>query len=35
MVTQKGANTSVVGITGNFDAAQSGVKAMFNNKELA
>lgn len=35
MVTQKGANTSVVGITGNFDDAQSGVKAMFNNKELA
>ncbi len=35
MVTQKGANTSVIGITGNFDDAQSGVKAMFNNKELA
>lgn len=35
MVTQKGNNTSVVGITGNFDDAQSGVKAMFNNKELA
>ncbi|MCD7826038.1 MAG: threonine synthase [Clostridiaceae bacterium] len=35
MVTQKGSNTSVVGITGNFDDAQSGVKAMFNNKELA
>ena len=35
MVTQKGANTKVVGITGNFDDAQSGVKAMFNNKELA
>ena len=35
MVTQKGANTSVVGITGNFDDAQSGVKAMFNNKDLA
>lgn len=35
MVTQKGANTSVVGITGNFDDAQSGVKAMFNNRELA
>lgn len=35
MVTQKGKNTSVVGITGNFDDAQSGVKAMFNNKELA
>lgn len=35
MVTQKSANTKVVGITGNFDDAQSGVKAMFNNKELA
>lgn len=35
MVTQKGKNTSVVGITGNFDDAQSGVKAMFNNKDLA
>ena len=35
MVTQKGANTKVVGITGNFDDAQNGVKAMFNNKELA
>ena len=35
MVTQKGSNTSVIGITGNFDDAQSGVKAMFNNKKLA
>ena len=35
MVTQKGSNTHVIGITGNFDDAQSGVKAMFNNKELA
>ncbi len=35
MVTQKGANTSVIGIEGNFDDAQTGVKAMFNNKELA
>ena len=35
MVTQKGANTSVVAIHGNFDCAQSGVKAMFENKELA
>ncbi|MBQ9119473.1 MAG: threonine synthase [Lachnospiraceae bacterium] len=35
MVTQRGANTTVIGIHGNFDDAQSGVKAMFNNKELA
>lgn len=35
MLTQKGDNTYVVGITGNFDEAQNGVKAMFNNKELA
>ena len=35
MVTQKGDNTSVVAIHGNFDNAQSGVKAMFENKELA
>lgn len=35
MVTQQGANTSVVAIHGNFDNAQSGVKAMFENKELA
>ena len=35
MLTQKGKNTKVVGITGNFDDAQSGVKAMFHNKELA
>ena len=34
MVTQKGDNTSVVAIHGNFDNAQSGVKAMFENKEL-
>ena len=34
MVTQKGDNTSVVTIHGNFDNAQSGVKAMFENKEL-
>ena len=34
MVTQKGDNTSVVEINGNFDNAQSGVKAMFENKEL-
>lgn len=35
MITQKGKNTKVIGIHGNFDDAQSGVKAMFNNKELA
>ncbi len=34
MVTQKGANTSVVAIHGNFDNAQSGVKALFEDKEL-
>ena len=35
MVTQKGDNTSVVGIHGNFDQAQTGVKKMFGDKELA
>ena len=35
MVTQKGKNTFVVGIHGNFDDAQTGVKKMFNDKELA
>ena len=35
MVTQKGDNTSVVGIIGNFDDAQTGVKNMFNDKALA
>lgn len=35
MVTQKGSNTYVVGITGNFDDAQSAVKEMFNDKALA
>ena len=34
MVTQKGANTHVVGIHGNFDDAQTGVKKMFADKEL-
>jgi threonine synthase len=34
MVTQKGDNTFVVGINGNFDQAQTGVKNMFGNKEL-
>ncbi len=39
MLTQKGANTAVVGLDGNFDEAQTGVKKMFNdaalNEELA
>ena len=35
MLTQKGDNTTVVGIIGNFDDAQTGVKKMFNSKELA
>lgn len=35
MVTQKGDNTFVVGIHGNFDDAQTGVKRLFNDKELA
>lgn len=34
MVTQKGANTFVVGVRGNFDDCQSGVKAMFGDPEL-
>ena len=34
MVTQKGKNTYVVGITGNFDDAQTAVKKMFNDKDL-
>lgn len=32
MVTQKGSNTHVVGITGNFDDAQTGVKKMFSDE---
>ena len=35
MLTQKGENTNVVGIIGNFDDAQTGVKKMFNSAELA
>ena len=35
MVTEKGANTFVAGINGNFDDAQTGVKKMFSDKELA
>ena len=34
MVTQKGTNTYVVGITGNFDDAQSGVKKIFGDETL-
>lgn len=34
MVTQKGDNTYVVGIKGNFDDAQTGVKMMFNDEAL-
>ncbi|MCR4798407.1 MAG: threonine synthase [Lachnospiraceae bacterium] len=35
MVTQAGDNTHVVGIDGNFDQAQTGVKKMFNDPDLA
>ena len=35
MVTQKGDNTLVVGIHGNFDDAQTGVKKIFSDQELA
>ena len=34
MVTQKGANTRVVGIHGNFDDAQTGVKRLFSDPDL-
>ncbi|MFO7848937.1 MAG: threonine synthase [Spirochaetia bacterium] len=34
MTTQEGANTHVVGIAGNFDDAQNGVKAIFGDREL-
>ncbi len=34
MVTQRGANTFVVGIHGNFDEAQTGVKRMFSDPKL-
>lgn len=34
MITQKGDNTFVIGIDGNFDDAQRGVKEIFNDKEL-
>lgn len=35
MVTQKGENTHVAAIHGNFDDAQTGVKNIFNDKEFA
>ncbi len=35
MVTQKGDNTLVVGIHGNFDDAQTGVKRIFSDREFA
>ncbi len=35
MVTQKGDNTCVIGIEGNFDDAQTGVKKIFTDSELA
>lgn len=34
MVTQRGDNTFVVGINGNFDDAQTGVKAIFGDRKL-
>ena len=34
MATQEGANVEVIAIHGNFDDAQTGVKKMFNDKEL-
>ena len=35
MVTQRGANTYVIGIEGNFDDAQTGVKKMFSDAALS
>ncbi|MBR6469265.1 MAG: threonine synthase, partial [Lachnospiraceae bacterium] len=34
MVTEKGKNTRVIGVKGNFDDCQSGVKEIFNDEEL-
>jgi len=34
MITQEGANVHVVAVEGNFDSAQSGVKAIFADKQL-
>jgi threonine synthase len=35
MLTQEGGNTYVVGVNGNFDDTQTGVKILFNDKALA
>ena len=35
MITQEGENTHVFAINGNFDDAQSGVKAIFNDRTFA
>ncbi len=35
MITQKGKNVDVAAVTGNFDDAQSGVKALFEDRDLA
>lgn len=35
MITQEGENTCVIGVKGNFDQAQTGVKAIFLDQELA
>ena len=35
MITQRGENTYVIGIEGNFDDAQTGVKKMFSDPDLA
>lgn len=34
MITQEGKNTHVIGIKGNFDDAQNGVKEIFNNEDF-
>lgn len=34
MITQEGGNVYTIGVSGNFDDAQSGVKAIFTDKEL-
>lgn len=34
MVTQQGSNVSVIGVDGNFDDAQTGVKEIFNNEQF-